>query len=43
MVELHSITITTKKDDRTLIQNLHLTLLPGDKIAIIGEERVLHM
>ncbi|WGV57230.1 ATP-binding cassette domain-containing protein [Brevibacillus brevis] len=38
MVELHNITITTKKDDRTLIQNLHLTLQTGDKIAIIGEE-----
>ncbi|MBH0329026.1 ABC transporter ATP-binding protein [Brevibacillus brevis] len=36
--ELHNITITTKKDDRTLIQNLHLTLQAGDKIAIIGEE-----
>ncbi|MGG3241131.1 ATP-binding cassette domain-containing protein [Brevibacillus formosus] len=38
MVELHNITITTKKDDRTLIQNLDLTLQTGDKIAIIGEE-----
>ncbi|TQK63861.1 ABC transporter family protein [Brevibacillus sp. AG162] len=38
MVELHNITITTKKDDRTLIENLHLTLQLGDKIAIIGEE-----
>ncbi|WJQ84346.1 hypothetical protein [Brevibacillus brevis] len=35
MVELHNITITTKKDDRTLIQNLHLTLQTGEKIAII--------
>ncbi|WP_244297183.1 ATP-binding cassette domain-containing protein [Brevibacillus antibioticus] len=38
MVELHNSTITTKKDGRTLIQNLHLTLQIGDKIAIIGEE-----
>ncbi|WP_409178903.1 ATP-binding cassette domain-containing protein [Brevibacillus fortis] len=38
MVELHNITITTKKDSRSLIHNLHLTLQLGDKIAIIGEE-----
>ncbi|NTU18917.1 ABC-F family ATP-binding cassette domain-containing protein [Brevibacillus sp. HB1.2] len=38
MVELHNITITTKKDGRPLIRNLHLTLQNGDKIAIIGEE-----
>ncbi|MED1785068.1 ATP-binding cassette domain-containing protein [Brevibacillus fortis] len=38
MIEVHSITITTKKDSRTLLLDLHLNIQTGDKIAIIGEE-----
>ncbi len=38
MIEIHNLTIKTTKDSRTLIQDLHLSIQKGDKIAIIGEE-----
>jgi len=37
MIEMNNITIRTK-DGRTIIQDFHLSILSGDKIAIIGEE-----
>jgi len=37
MIEMNNITIRTK-DNRTLIQDLHLSIQSGDKFAIIGEE-----
>ncbi|WP_152393232.1 ATP-binding cassette domain-containing protein [Paenibacillus guangzhouensis] len=37
MIEMNHITIRTK-DNRTLIQDFHLSIMSGDKFAIIGEE-----
>lgn len=38
MLELKSVTITHTKDLRPLIDHLTLTIQPGDRVAIIGEE-----
>ena len=38
MLELKNITITLNKSERTLIDNLSLTLKDNDKAVIIGEE-----
>lgn len=38
MIELKNLTIETIKDNRTIIQDFHLTIQSGDKLAIIGEE-----
>lgn len=38
MLQIKHLTITHVKDNRMLLQDLNLTLNPGDKAAIIGEE-----
>ncbi len=38
MIQLKHLNITMKKDLRPLVRDLDLTLGPGDKIAVIGEE-----
>lgn len=38
MLQIKGLTITMRKDLRTLIENLNLALNPGDKLAVIGEE-----
>lgn len=38
MLQLHHFSITHQKDLHALISNLSLTVNPGDKVAIIGEE-----
>ncbi len=38
MLQIKELTITMKKDLRTLLQNFSFSLNPGDKIALIGEE-----
>ena len=38
MLQIKELTITYKKDLRTLISGLSFVLNPGDKAAIIGEE-----
>ena len=38
MFEVQNITITLKRDGRTIARNVSFTLGPGDKAALIGEE-----
>ena len=38
MYQVKDLTITHKKDLTTLVEGLSLTLAPGDRAAIIGEE-----
>lgn len=38
MLQLQNITLTMKKDLRTLIRDFTFSLLPGDKCALVGEE-----
>ena len=38
MLQIENLTLTHKKDLRPLIQNLTFSVMPKDKIAIIGEE-----
>ncbi|WP_312112867.1 ATP-binding cassette domain-containing protein [Brevibacillus reuszeri] len=38
MIEIKNVSIYTTKDDRTIIKDFHVTIQPGDKLAIIGEE-----
>lgn len=38
MLELKDITIRMKNDDRTLVEGFSLTLAPGDRAVLIGEE-----
>lgn len=38
MIQVKNLTITHKKDLRTIIENFSFALQPGDKAAIIGEE-----
>ena len=38
MLQVKNLTITHLKDNRVLLDNLSLTINPGDKAAIIGEE-----
>ncbi|GAB0169330.1 ATP-binding cassette domain-containing protein [Lysinibacillus sp. CTST325] len=38
MIEIHNLTIKTKKDFRTLIENFNFSTQKEDKIVIIGEE-----
>lgn len=38
MLQIKNLTITHKRDLRTMIEDLSFTLLPGDKAAVIGEE-----
>ncbi len=38
MLQIQNLTITQKKDDRVLVENLSFVLNDGDKAALIGEE-----
>ena len=38
MLQVKNLTVTHKKDNRTLIDNLSFSLDQGDKMAVIGEE-----
>ena len=38
MIQIKHLTIRHKKDYRILLENFSLTLNPGDKCALIGEE-----
>lgn len=38
MLQIKNLTITHRKDNRVLLENLSFVLNPGDKTAIIGEE-----
>ena len=38
MLQINSLTITHKKDLRTIVQDLDLVLNRGDKAVLIGEE-----
>ena len=38
MLQIKNLTLTHRKDNRVLLENLNLVLNPGDKAAIIGEE-----
>ncbi len=38
MLQIKELTITMRKDLRTLVEGLTLSLNPGDKLAVIGEE-----
>ena len=38
MLQIRDLTVTMKKDLRTLIQDFTFSLNPGDRIALIGEE-----
>ena len=38
MLQIHDLTMVHRRDLRPLIQDLDLTINPGDKLAIIGEE-----
>lgn len=38
MLQIKNLTITHRKDLRIILEDFHLTLNPGDKAAIIGEE-----
>ncbi len=38
MLQIRDLTITMKKDLRTLVEGLTFTLNPGDRMAVVGEE-----
>lgn len=38
MLQIHNLQITMKKDLRILLEGLTLSLQPGDKLAVVGEE-----
>lgn len=38
MLQISHLTIDHQHDLRTLVHNLSITINPGDKVAIIGEE-----
>lgn len=38
MLQIKNLTITHRKDLRIILENFQLTLNPGDKAVIIGEE-----
>jgi ATPase subunit of ABC transporter with duplicated ATPase domains len=38
MLQIHSLTITHKKDLRVIIRDFDLVISPGDKAVLIGEE-----
>lgn len=38
MLEIQNLTLTLRESGRTLLRDFSLTLSPGDKAAVIGEE-----
>lgn len=38
MLQINDLTITCRRDLRTVVEHLNLTLGPGDRCAVIGEE-----
>ncbi len=42
MLQIKNLTITHKKDLRTIVENFHFVLNPGDRAVLIGEERKIH-